>query len=225
MYLVALCTTASAPRCSGCCRYGVAKVLSTQTIAPRLCVTSLTASMSTTRSSGLVGDSSHTSLLHGVEVRGVDCGEGQPEPLHHLVEQPERAAVHVLHVDDVVARLEEQHQRRLGAEARRECQAVLRILERGEIFLERRSRGVAAARVLEALVLADALLREGGCQVDRLHDRAGRGVGSLADMDGPGGEAPAALPGAHALTLPSPQGERDSSAVRDARRTRAGRSA
>src|SRR6266704_3192961 len=66
MYLVALCTTASAPRCSGCCRYGVANVLSTHTIAPWLCATSLTASMSTTRSNGLVGDSSHTSRVDGV---------------------------------------------------------------------------------------------------------------------------------------------------------------
>src|SRR5438093_9949658 len=66
MYLVALCTTASAPRCSGCCRYGVANVLSTQTIAPWLCATSLTASMSTKRSSGLVGDSSHTIRVCGV---------------------------------------------------------------------------------------------------------------------------------------------------------------
>src|SRR5712692_7580682 len=66
MYFVALCTTASAPRCSGCCRYGVANVLSTQTIAPWLCATSLTASMSTTRSSGLVGDSSHTKRVDGV---------------------------------------------------------------------------------------------------------------------------------------------------------------
>src|SRR5438552_4061906 len=66
MYLVALCTTASAPRCSGCCRYGVANVLSTQTNAPWLCATSLTASMSTKRSSGLVGDSSHTIRVCGV---------------------------------------------------------------------------------------------------------------------------------------------------------------
>ena len=38
----------------------MAKVLSTQTIAPWLCAISLTASMSTMRSSGLVGDSSQT---------------------------------------------------------------------------------------------------------------------------------------------------------------------
>ena len=69
MYLVALWTTTSAPRCSGCCRYGVAKVLSTQTMAPRPCAISLTASMSTTRSRGLVGDSSQTIRVFGVSER------------------------------------------------------------------------------------------------------------------------------------------------------------
>src|SRR5439155_26545066 len=105
--------------------------------------------------------------------------------------------------------------RRLGAKARRECQTVLRLLERGEIFLERRSGRVAAARVLEAQVLTHALLREGGGQVDRLHDCARRRVWPLAHVDGAGGEAPP-IPG---FLL------RQISAARDARQTRAGRSA
>src|SRR2546421_12736325 len=62
-YLVDECTTASAPSSSGCCRYGVANVLSTTTRAPRLCASSLTASMSTMLSAGLVGVSTHTTAV------------------------------------------------------------------------------------------------------------------------------------------------------------------
>ena len=50
----------SAPSDSGCCRNGVANVLSTTTSAPRSWASAATASMSTHVSSGLVGVSSHT---------------------------------------------------------------------------------------------------------------------------------------------------------------------
>src|SRR5438876_780166 len=62
-YFVLECTTTSAPRPSGCCRYGVAKVLSTTTRAPRSCASLATAAMSTTVSSGFVGVSTHTSFV------------------------------------------------------------------------------------------------------------------------------------------------------------------
>ena len=60
---MAECTTTSAPSDSGCCRYGVANVLSTHTSAPRLWAISQIFSMSKQRSNGLVGVSSHTSLV------------------------------------------------------------------------------------------------------------------------------------------------------------------
>ena len=50
----------SAPSVSGCCRYGVANVLSTTTSAPCAWAIAATASMSMHVSSGLVGVSSHT---------------------------------------------------------------------------------------------------------------------------------------------------------------------
>ena len=50
----------SAPSAIGCCRYGVANVLSTTTSAPRSWATSHTAATSMHDSSGLVGVSSHT---------------------------------------------------------------------------------------------------------------------------------------------------------------------
>jgi hypothetical protein len=59
-YLVVECTTTSAPSESGCCRYGVAKVLSTTTMAPTACAAAAAAWMSTMLSSGFVGVSIHT---------------------------------------------------------------------------------------------------------------------------------------------------------------------
>ena len=59
-YFVVEWTTASAPRSSGCCRYGVANVLSTTTIAPTACAASAALRMSTMFSSGFDGVSIHT---------------------------------------------------------------------------------------------------------------------------------------------------------------------
>jgi hypothetical protein len=60
MYFVVEWRTTSAPRSSGRCRYGEAKVLSTTTIAPTRCAASAAALMSTMFSIGLVGVSSQT---------------------------------------------------------------------------------------------------------------------------------------------------------------------
>ena len=62
-YLVTLCITMSAPRDNGCCRAGVAKVLSTPRRAGWPFNTSATAAMSVMRMSGLVGVSSQTSRV------------------------------------------------------------------------------------------------------------------------------------------------------------------
>ena len=61
MYFVVECTTASAPRASGCCRYGEAKVLSTTSSAPASWLISASAARSAMPSSGLVGVSTQTS--------------------------------------------------------------------------------------------------------------------------------------------------------------------
>jgi hypothetical protein len=59
-YFVVEWTTASAPRSSGFCRYGVANVLSTTRIAPTACAASAAARMSTTFSIGFEGLSIQT---------------------------------------------------------------------------------------------------------------------------------------------------------------------
>ena len=61
MYLVVECTTTSAPRARGCCSKGERKVLSTTTRAPAAWAAVAMAAISTTRSSGLEGVSTHTS--------------------------------------------------------------------------------------------------------------------------------------------------------------------
>ena len=63
MYLVVECTTMSAPRASGVCRYGEAKVLSTTRRAPASCATLARASMSVIFIIGFDGVSTHTSRV------------------------------------------------------------------------------------------------------------------------------------------------------------------
>ena len=57
--------TKSAPRDRGCCRIGVANVLSTMTAAPRSWAAAHTARRSTTSSDGLVGLSTTTAFVRG----------------------------------------------------------------------------------------------------------------------------------------------------------------
>ena len=64
-YLVVEWITMSAPRVSGCWRYGDAKVLSTTSRAPASWATPASASMSAIPSNGLVGVSIHTILVSG----------------------------------------------------------------------------------------------------------------------------------------------------------------
>ena len=134
-YFVELCTTRSAPSSSGRCSTGLAKVLSTATSAPAPCTSSLTASRSTMRRSGLVGDSSQTRRVRSVIAAAIASGsvgstavKREPVAPEDLVEQPEGAAVDVLGEDDVVAGIEEQHHGGRRGQAGREREAVRRRL-------------------------------------------------------------------------------------------------
>jgi len=73
------------------------------------------------------------------------------------------------------------------------CYEEAPALERGQAGFERGARGIAAARVLEAAMLADGFLGEGHRLVDRDDGRAGRLVGLLAGVDGARLEAQIAL--------------------------------
>src|SRR5205823_10158750 len=100
------------------------------------------------------------------------------------------AAVDVLHVDDVVARVEEQHERRLGAQPRRKREAMFGVLQSRQALLERVAGRVAGARVLETLVLADALLSKRGRHVYGLDHRPSGGIRPLPDVQSASGEPP-----------------------------------
>lgn len=63
MYLVVECSTTSAPRVSGCCNAGEAKVLSTRTRAPASLPIAAIPAMSAIDSSGLVGVSTQMSRV------------------------------------------------------------------------------------------------------------------------------------------------------------------
>ncbi len=196
-YLVAECMTMSAPSSSGRCIQGVAKVLSTTTRMPRPRAAATTAAMSTSFSSGLVGVSIQSMRVFGPIAAAAAFGSERSDESEiqtrraaaHALEQAERAAVEVVHRDDVVAGVEQLEQRRGRRHARREGEAARAALEVGDAALVGEARRVLGARILEALVHAGARLRVGRGRVDRRHHRARGRVGRLTGVDGAGGEA------------------------------------
>src|SRR5690606_35876082 len=127
--------------------------------------------------------------LDGVGVGEVEEGEGEAERLEHLRHEAEGAAVEVVRRDDVVAGAERLEEGVGGGDAGGEGDAVGGPLERGEVALEGRPRGVRDAGVLVAVVDAGGLLDVRAREVDRRHDGAGGGVRVLAGVDGARAEA------------------------------------
>ena len=130
---------------SGCCRYGVANVLSTTSVAPTACEASAAWRMSTTLSSGFDGVSTQTmrtsSSRYDARLSsnslGRDVGEAVALRLVDLRRHPVDAAVDVGDQDDALARVDEVHQRRRRADPGAERDAVLRVLEARERLLQR----------------------------------------------------------------------------------------
>ena len=73
-YFVVLWMTMSAPRARGCCRHGLAKVLSTTSARPRGWVMAAIAAMSESRMTGLVGVSTNTIFVAGSMARATAAG-------------------------------------------------------------------------------------------------------------------------------------------------------
>jgi hypothetical protein len=136
--------------------------------------------MSTMFSIGFVGVSSQTirvdllcrDELERVALRLVNLGE-------HAVD----AAVHIVHGHYPLARVDEVHQRRSGADPRRVSDAELRTLERREHRLQRGPGWIPAARVVVALVDADRLLDVRRRLIDRRRERASRRIWLLPLVD------------------------------------------
>ena len=185
----------SAPSVSGCCRYGVANVLSTTTSAPggvgeRRHIASM--SMHAEQRVGRRLQPHHGGVVGparaSVEVGQVDGGPGDPERSPHLGDQAERAAVGVVAEHDPLAGTDEPQHVVLGGQPAGERQPVTGGLQRGDARLQRGARRVARAGVLEAAVVADAVLGERGRQRDRRHDRARHRVRRLTGVHGTGVE-------------------------------------
>ena len=195
-YFVVEWNTMCAPYSSGRWKYGVANVLSTISSTPRRF-----AIAAGRREVGEAHERVRRRLeqqrdglrrdrvLDALRIARVDEGERHAEVREDLVEQPIGAAVHVLAADDVVAGLEQLHQRVGAPHAARERESVPAAFERRDVPLERLARGIPAAGVLVPLVHPERVLHVGGGLHDRRHDGAGRGVGALTGVDRAGGEA------------------------------------
>src|SRR5207244_11283098 len=83
----------------------------------------------------------------------------------------------------VIARIQEMRDRVLPGHPGCEREAPGAGLERGEAGLERLPGRIVRAGIVEALVLADGLLRERARLEDRHRDRAGRRFRVLASVD------------------------------------------
>ena len=108
-----------------------------------------------------------------VELVGGDVRELVALRLVDLGGEPVDAAIDVRDQDRPVARVQQVHQRRRRADPGRECDPVLRALERREALLQRRAGRVRDARVVVALVPADRFLDVRRRLVDRRRHGAG----------------------------------------------------
>ena len=150
-----------------------------------------------------------------VEVVDVDERRGPAEPLEHVPQLRQRAAVQLPRRDDVVARLEQRVEReQLGGVARRDRDGAAPAFERGDLLLERRDGGVRDPRVDVAERLeveqrgrvVDVVEHVGRRLVDRHVAGAGGRVGRGAGVDRAGLEAEVELepPASSASGSPGP---------------------
>ena len=164
MYLVVECTTTSAPRAIGCCRYGEANVLST--------TSSASSSWASAASGGDVGDAEqrvgrrldpdHLGAGRAGSRRGrrprsetFAGGPVQAPALGDPGEEPVGAAVRVVRDHHVVAGLADRPQQGvLGRQAAGEGQPAPAALQRRQALLERVAGRVAGAAVLVARAAA-----------------------------------------------------------------------
>jgi hypothetical protein len=186
----------SAPDSSGRWKYGVANVLSTTSSAPCRGARSRRGREVGERMSGFVGVSTSTHARRrrhrvgdALRVARVDVAEASPKCWSSLSNRrkvpPYTFSPQTTWSPARNSFMIESRQ----PHAAREREAVAAALERGYVPLERLARGVLAARVLVALVLAERVLHVGRREVHGRHDRAGERLGALARVDGAGAEA------------------------------------
>src|SRR5262249_3781250 len=119
--------------------------------------------------------------FQGAGIGEIELGDFEAHrALAHTVEQAARAAVEIVHGDDVRATVETFERGGDGGNAGREREGRAAALQIGDAAFEGHARGILRARIVVALVYAGALLDVGGRGVDRHHHRAGGRIGLLA---------------------------------------------
>ncbi len=181
----------SAPNLMGCWKYGDMKVLST--------TTSQTTLVGDLADGGDVGETHQRigrrfdiditrvladGALYVARIGGVHVSELQAEVRHDLVEQPGHAAIEIVGGDNVVARLHQLAQRADRSHSAGKNRRGDAAFQRRKILLQPRARGIAGARIVVALGLAQFFLSVGRGGKDGRSDGSGGWVGFIADMDG-----------------------------------------
>ena len=146
------------------------------------------AAMSVSLSVGLAGVSMKTSRVFGWIACATATGSevstndaSTSKCVEHLLEETDRAAIHDVGNDDVVAGLQDsEKERRDGGHAGRETNRGRRVFQRAQRSFQRRHRRVGGARVGEALVNADGFLVVSGGLINRGKDGAGGRIGRNA---------------------------------------------
>ena len=125
-------------------------------------------------------------LLDGARVAEVGDAHRHAPGDEDLRDQAIRSAVGVVSEEDLIARAQHPAQQRVfRREARRERQAEVGALDRGELPLQRRAGGVAGAPVVVAVAqVADAVLHERRREVDRGDHGAAGGIRLLTGVHG-----------------------------------------
>ena len=116
-------------------------------------------------------------LLKRYEGRVNSCGG--PE---YILEEPVCASVDIVAAHHVISRREQVQSGRKRAGAAGKRKATAASFKRRQAGFEGGSRGIAAARIVVAFVLARSFLNEGGAVEDRRHDGPGGRIGRLPGM-------------------------------------------
>ncbi len=124
--------------------------------------------------------------LHARGLRSVHVSELQPKRFQNGVKETRHSSISFLGADDVVAALQQSHDRVNGGHPRGEGQTQLSAFERGQIAFQRRSGGVARAGIFVPLMLSQFFLHVGGRLENGNHHRPGRGIGFLSLVNGIG---------------------------------------
>ena len=126
-------------------------------------------------------------LFHGLQITGVDGGEGQAQGLIGGPEQPEGPAVQVETGDQVVSRGKKPHHRINGCHAGGKAQGIGAPFQGGQDFFQSGVGGVGFPGIGPAGGFPQAGMGKSGCEIQSRRDGAG-GIVGAASVDTGSGE-------------------------------------